>query len=228
MKMPPPPPFCLLETMRWEHGIALLDRHLARSAAAAAALGFRFNESAIREALQQHEASLDSLPRPASLRDSGEETIYRLRLTLGKTGSIHLTATPLEPDTLAFRTAVLHTEPVDSTDHLRAFKTTQRDAYEAAYDLANNTGFDEAILVNERGEVVEGTRTNVWLRRDGCWLTPPLESGCLGGVYRAHLLETWEDAEEAVLHVGDLMDADEVGLSNAVHGFLPVGLLDTR
>jgi len=212
MKMPPQPPFCLLETMRWEHGIALLNRHLARSAAAAAALGFRFNESAIHEALQQHEASLD------------ENTAYRLRLTLGKTGSIHVTATPLEPGTPAFRTAVLHAEPVDSTDRLRAFKTTQRDAYEAAYDLANNTGFDEAILVNERGEVVEGTRTNVWLRRDGFWLTPPLESGCLGGVYRAHLLETWEDASEAALSVDDLTAAEQIGLSNAVHGFLPVEL----
>lgn len=209
------PPFCLLETMRWEHGIALRNRHLSRSAAAAAALNFPFDESAIRETLQQHEASLDSLPRARS----EEDTIFRLRLTLGQAGSCHVTSTPLERDAAAFRTAVLHADPVDSTDHFRAFKTTKRDAYEAAYALAKDAGFDEAILVNERGEVVEGTRTNVWVRRDGCWLTPPLRSGCLGGVYRAHMLETWEDASEAVLTVDDLIGAEQVGLSNAVHGF---------
>ena len=224
MKMPSQPPLCLLETMRWEHGIALLNRHLARSAAAAAALNFRFDESAIRLALLQFEASLDSLPRPASLRDSGEDTIYRLRLTLDKAGSIHVASTALKRDAVAFRTVALHTEPVDSTDRLRAFKTTKRDVYEAAYDLAKDSGFDEAILVNERGEVVEGTRTNLWVRRDGFWLTPPLSSGSLGGVYRAHMLETWKDASEAVLSVGDLVRAEQVGLSNAVHGFLPVVL----
>ena len=212
MKMPPQPPFCLLETMRWEHGIALLDRHLARSAAAAAALDFPFDESAIRETLQQHDASLD------------EYTVYRLRLTLDKAGTIHVSSTPLDRDAVVFRTVALHADPVDSADHLRAFKTTKRDAYEAAYELARDRGFDEAILINERGEVVEGTRTNVWLRRDGEWLTPPLSSGCLGGVYRAYLLETWENASEAVLHVEDLICAEQVGLSNAVHGFLPVVL----
>ncbi len=132
---------------------------------------------------------------------------------------------PLEPDAAAFRTAVLHADPVDSTDHLRAFKTTKRDAYEAAYDLAKDRGFDEAILINERGEVAEGTRTNVWACRNGQWLAPPLSSGCLGGVYRAHMLETWEDASEAVLHVDDLVRAEQFGLSNAVHGFLPVELV---
>ncbi len=40
-------------------------------------------------------------------------------------------------------------------------------AYKVAYDLAKDSGFVEAILVNELGEVVKGTRTNLWVRRDG-------------------------------------------------------------
>ncbi len=207
--MPSQPPFSLLETMRGEHGIALLGRHLSRAEKAATALGFRFDESRIRGALTAHEDLLDS------------DRVYRVRLTIDQAGVVGITSQPLDASQPVFRTVTVHATNVQSTDLLRGYKTTDREPYEAAYKLAVASGSDEAILINERGEVAEGTRTNVWVRRDKGWLTPPLSSGCLPGVYREHMLETWENAHESVLSVDDLMNAEQVGLSNAVHGFVP-------
>ncbi len=207
------PPFCLLETMRWEQGIALLDLHLARSGAAASTLGFLFDEPAIRDRLDAKTSTLES------------NAAYRLRLLLEANGESHIEATLLDSEGVPFRRVVLNPEPLSSTDPLRLFKTTSREPYEMAFAWAVERGFDEAILLNERGEVSEGTRTNVWIRRRGQWLTPPLSSGCLGGVYRARMLETWDDAAEALLHLDDLVTAEQLALSNAVHGFLPVELV---
>ena len=199
--------------MRWERGIALLDRHLARLQNAAATLDFAFDDSVIRDAIHRLETQFE------------DHHAHRLRLTLDRAGGTHVTAELLDADTVPFRQAVVHPQRANSAERLRSFKTTLREAYEVPYQLAKASGYDEAILLNERGEVIEGTRTNVWARHDGRWLTPPLESGCLGGVYREHLLETWENAFETILGMDDLINAEEVGVSNAVHGFLPVELI---
>src|SRR4029077_13382705 len=70
--------------------------------------------------------------------------------------------------------------------------------YEAQQD-----GFDEAVLLNERGEVAECTAANIFCARGGRVFTPPLSSGCLEGVTRSILLEIGKDAgvpvEEKVL-----------------------------
>lgn len=207
------PPFSLLETMRWEQGVALLSRHLSRSEAAATALDFEFDKTAIHEAFQQHEASLD------------KNVVYRLRLTINRRGGIQITSSPIDPDVSAFRRVVLSPQPWTSQRPLAAYKTTDRAEYENAHEGAVSKGFDEAILLNERDEVVEGSRTNVWIRRAGRWLTPVLESGCLPGVFRAHLLDTLERAAEATLTVDDLVGADQVAVSNAVHGLSNVEFL---
>ncbi len=64
-------------------------------------------------------------------------------------------------------------------------------AYNLAwYEEAHERGFDEVVLLNERGEVAECTSANIFMVQDGSALTPPLGSGCLPGVTRELLLET--------------------------------------
>ena len=208
---PAPPDFALLETMRWEGGVALLDRHLARLRRSADYFEVPFDEAAVRGRLEEVESEL--VPGEA----------HRLRLTLDRHGDVHIDAGPL--DATPFRRAVIYPEPADPSDPFQRHKTTHRPFYERALQWARERGFDEAILVNERGEVVEGTRTNVFLRRGGRLVTPPLSVGGLGGVYRAHLLAT-EGAAEEVLTVADLHAADAVYLSNAVRGLSDITVAD--
>jgi branched-chain amino acid aminotransferase len=92
---------------------------------------------------------------------------------------------------------------------------------------AQSAGYDEVILLNERGEVAECTAANIFCARGSRILTPPLSSGCLEGVTRATLLEIGKDAgfpvEECVLRPEDLYVADEVFISSTNRNVLAVG-----
>lgn len=207
--------FRLLETMRWdgpgtadEGGVALLDRHLDRLAASAATFGFRHDEATVRAALDAATADLSDAP-------------HRLRLRLDRSGAADVEAAPLGADAPMRRTA-FHPEPVRPGGPFWRHKTTRRPHYEGPYRRARADGADEAILLDAGGHVVEGTRTTVWVEKDGRILTPPLACGGLPGVFRAHLLATRPDAAEAMLTAADLLAADAVWLSNAVRGLFAV------
>ncbi|HEV2297738.1 MAG TPA: aminotransferase class IV, partial [Candidatus Acidoferrales bacterium] len=92
---------------------------------------------------------------------------------------------------------------------------------------AQQGGFDEVVLLNERGEVAECTAANLFCVRGGRVLTPPLNSGCLEGITRSILLEIGPRAgvpcEEATLGPADLFSADEVFISSTNRTLLAVG-----
>ncbi|HKW87956.1 MAG TPA: aminotransferase class IV [Candidatus Acidoferrales bacterium] len=92
---------------------------------------------------------------------------------------------------------------------------------------AHQGGFDEVVLLNERGEVAECTAANIFCVRGGRVLTPPLGSGCLEGVTRSVLLEIGPKAgvpcEEKTLRPEDLYAADEVFISSTNRNLLGVG-----
>lgn len=79
---------------------------------------------------------------------------------------------------------------------------------------AQRAGFDEVVLLNERGEVAECTAANIFVVKGDRMLTPPLSSGCLEGVTRGVLMEVAADAGtslvEQTLWLEDLYAADEV------------------
>jgi len=91
---------------------------------------------------------------------------------------------------------------------------------------AQEQGYEEVVLLNERGEVAECTAANIFCVKNGCLLTPPLSSGCLRGVTRDVLLEIASSAgyppEERVLYPADLFGADEVFLSSTNRNLLAV------
>jgi branched-chain amino acid aminotransferase len=79
---------------------------------------------------------------------------------------------------------------------------------------AHKAGFDEVVMLNERGEVSECTAANLFVVKGDKVLTPPLSSGCLEGVTRGILMEIASEAGtsigEQTLRVEDLTSADEV------------------
>lgn len=92
---------------------------------------------------------------------------------------------------------------------------------------AQQHGFDEVVLLNERGEVAECTAANLFCVRGGRVLTPPLSSGCLEGVTRSILLEIAPGAgtsvEEQTLRPGDLEEADEMFITSTNRNLVGVG-----
>lgn len=99
-------------------------------------------------------------------------------------------------------------------------------------DQARRRGFDEVILLNERGEVAECTAANIFCVQQGKVSTPPLSSGCLAGVTRAVLLEVSAQAgieiRERVLQPEELQQAEEVFISSTTRELLPVRRIENH
>ena len=92
---------------------------------------------------------------------------------------------------------------------------------------AQKEGFDEVVMLNERGEVAECTAANLYIVKGDTVLTPPLNSGCLDGVTRGVLLEISGEAgtivKEQTLRLEDLYAADEVFISSTNRNVIGVG-----
>ena len=119
---------------------------------------------------------------------------------LSPDGDVHASTQPFEPlpphKVWNLRIARIR---LDSADPLLRHKTSRRDAYMKARAEYPVHQADEVILLNERGEVCEGTITNVFVDAgDGVLLTPALACGLLPGVLRGELLDEGR-ASEAVL-----------------------------
>lgn len=168
--------FALIETMRWEPetGFARLDQHLRRLSRSADALGFR-----------QPIKAQDALNEAAN----GDQPL-RVRLTMNFRGKVEVTATAFEPvkEDCLWRVRIARTR-MKSEDSLYRHKTSKRDLYEAARAEFAKDEADEVLLLNERGELCEGTFTNLFVEDGtGMLLTPPITCGLLPGILRADLI----------------------------------------
>ena len=92
-------------------------------------------------------------------------------------------------------------------------------------ERAHEQGFDEVILLNERGEIAELTSANIFAVHGGRVSTPQLSSGCLPGITRAVLLEIAK-VEERTLFPADLESADEVFISSTTRELMPVSAVE--
>ena len=94
------------------------------------------------------------------------------------------------------------------------------------YERAHEQGYDEVILLNERGEVAECTSANVFAVTGNRVTTPPVTAGCLPGVTRAVLFEEIHvpgiEVGEQVMFPADLEKADEVFITSTTRELLPV------
>ena len=192
------PPLQLIETLKCENGFVRLDAHLARMAASAKVFGLAFDASAARAALDGAVA--------------GRQTAQRVRLTLDEAGRHDAAAAPLEanPPNWTFEIAAAR---IQSADLLQQHKTSWRAVYDQQSGLA-----DEVLFCNERGELAEGARSNIFVERDGVLLTPPLSCGALDGRLRAELIAAG-CAREAVLMPADLEGA-VVYCGNSLRGLI--------
>lgn len=113
--------------------------------------------------------------------------------------------------------------PVKSLDYA-VFRQSLKDAAAA--------GFDEAILLNKKGEMVEGSRTNIFLVKDKVLFTPAVPCGCLPGVTRQAVLEMARKLKihciQRALNPKHLFEADEAFLTNALLGVMPLTSLDGK
>jgi len=205
--------FELLESIRWESGSCqLLSLHMKRIERSARRFGFVFDQQSIRLAISGHASQLAS------------DGAWKLRLAMNSAGICTITSSRIQTDTPSIPKVRLWPVPIHSSDVWLQHKTTRRILYDRALALAEKAGCVDAVFQNERGMVTEGAIHSILVRSGHIWRTPPLEAGILPGVFRQHLLRIRPEIREEDIHVGELSEADEIYLMNAVRGLRRVEL----
>lgn len=208
------------------------DRHLARMDRTLAGLGL---PAADRDVVQQ---GIDAV------LGSGERIAFgRLRYTItagpGPLGSDRgdrgmsyiVTAAEAAPTT---STTAVVTVPWTRNERAATagLKTTSYAENVIALKHAKDGGGSEAIFANTRGELCEGTGSNIFVVVDGVLRTPPLASGCLAGITRELTIE-WArevgvEVREETLPLAVLETAEEAFLTSSTRDVQPIHAIDAR
>ena len=202
--------FEIFETMRAsrEGGCARRDVHLARMQASADYFAYPFHQQEAIAALDTACAGLEA----------GQQ--YRLRFGLSPEGRFSVASGLLNalPEPVK---VFIADEATRSDDLFLRHKTSVRARYDAAWRDAEARGGFDCLFFNERGELAEGGRSNVFVMVDGRWCTPPLSAGVLPGVMRAAMLAdpAW-DARECIITREMLAGASQIIVCNSLRGAL--------
>lgn len=207
----------VFETMRSHGGVIFgLEKHLKRLKSACRFLRIKLFQA------QQLMVILEKFLKQKRIKNA------RIRLTVikksGKT-CVYLSFFKLSRPMRGY-CVLLIDQPRRKRTSLNGIKSTRREFYEKLFQKAQKARCHEAVFLNTRGAVVEGTRTNVFIVKDGILHTPALKDGCLPGVTRFYILKFAKDEEipvrQRILGKKDLLEADEVFVTNAVIGVMPV------
>jgi para-aminobenzoate synthetase/4-amino-4-deoxychorismate lyase len=209
------PPFYLIETIRWDTEYFLLDRHLDRLEASARYFDFPFSREELRETLHLR------------ARDLRTGSTYKVRVSLHRSGTTEISQEAIGPVDDEIWTCRFARRRIDPDNRFRYHKTSRRDTLDECHRAAVEEGCDEVVFLNTRGEVTEGSRSNIFIKREGRYYTPPVSSGLLPGVYRSHLLDSLPNIEETALYPKDLANAEAIYLCNAVRGMRAARLVES-
>ena len=212
------PEFDLFETVAVYNGKAgLLDKHLQRLAASASALNIIYPA----DTLVLTQAYLAQLPSIGH---------YSFKITLNAQGLLSYSDAPIS-DLSTPQLVLLSNVTLPKHDYLRRFKTTSRQIWDQGWQSAEQQGAFDSLFFNQDGVLLEGGRSNVFVRLADQWHTPALDLDILNGVMRQQILSqpqlylNTHHVYESHLNRNQLLNADEIKLSNALRGLIPVELI---
>jgi para-aminobenzoate synthetase/4-amino-4-deoxychorismate lyase len=218
--------FDIFETMHAtpREGMRHRERHLKRLAASAACFGYPWDDAAANAYLESACQMLAGEANDVHDAPTPGDAACRVRLTLAPSGAFSVQHAPIAPLAQPVR-VLLADDATASGDLFLRHKTSVRARYDNAWRDAEAQGAFDTLFFNERAELTEGGRSNVFVRVDGRWLTPPLSCGVLPGVMRGVMLDdpAW-NASEAVITRAMLERADDIVVCNALRGAMKATL----
>jgi len=120
----------------------------------------------------------------------------------------------------------------NSQSPLSRLKSTSYVENVLARQEARAAGVDEAVLLNEKGFVAEGSSTNIFLLSSQMLITPSIESGALPGITREAVLELAESIGIMTVvkqvELGELLTAGEAFLTNSILEIMALTRLDDK
>ena len=210
------PAFGIFETMRVENRqCRLLDLHLGRLKTSAQALNLPLPDDC-ETRIRQYIAKLP-------------DGLFRLKAELVSDDLILSHAATADLPTPQRVIPAPH--PLPRRDYLRRFKTTRRALYDQAWQTAETQGAFDSLFFNSDGLLLEGGRSNVFIKYQGQWLTPSLDLDILNGVMRQAVLrqpQTYLGADAVIeTHITRYMleRTEKIRLSNALRGVFEADLV---
>jgi len=117
--------------------------------------------------------------------------------------------------------------PVNSTSPLTGVKSCNYLENLLAFEDVKAKGFDEAIRLNERNEVVSALMANIFWTKNGEVFTPSLQTGCMNGTTRSFILENFS-VKETKANLAEVKNADEIFLTSSGIEVAEVKTLDEQ
>lgn len=222
------------ETIKIINGKMFLpEKHFARINKAMKVLKFQFKNG---QSFQTLETEINQLIAANNILQGG-----RLRITFFRDGNgfyapennemcflieVNETTNGFELNRKGLNVEV-YNELKKSQNILSGFKSINSSVYVLAGIFQKERGLDDALILNEEGNLVESTKSNLFIVADGKFYTPSLDQGCISGVMREFILEKSNQfgikVYECILSVDDLINASEIFFTNAINGIVWVG-----
>jgi branched-chain amino acid aminotransferase len=215
------------ETMRWEDGhIALWEGHIRRMKKAMQLLNM---------ALPAHVDEEFLLKAIKELTDLNGQNKARVRLQVYRVDASSenslnngwlIETEPAAWTDLKTYSLCLYPDAVKPTDTYSNIKHGNYQLYHRASHYAAEKKYDDALVLNSKGHVCDSSRANIFIICGESIITPPLEEGCIEGVFREYLIKTLSKdgrpVAERIIHPNELQEADEMFLTNSVRGIMPI------
>jgi len=219
----------LFETMKMINGsIALKELHFERLFSSLNILNYKIPASftasfigeAIKELAEKNECSHLCRIRLTVFRGNGN--LYPAPASL----NYIIECAPLNPSVNTWNergfSIGLYKDAQKSCDIFSAIKSANFLSYVMAAMHAEANQLDDCLLLNTKGNIADATIANVFLEKENKIYTPAMTEGCINGVMRRYLLSKLKDSGyiclEKEINEQDLLDADEIFLTNAVNG----------
>ncbi len=220
----------LFESMRMINGkLNFSKKHMQRLLTGVQLLQLRLPDNFIANSLDSWAKKLweaNGNPPSSRLRLSVFRNDGGYYAPVSNDASWHLELWPMKTDQYMINekgiTIELYQDIRKPINKLSTLKTSNAELYVLAALHAASMNVDDAILINQNGNVIEATGSSLFAVKNGVLYTAPLSEGCVSGVMRNVIMEIAQANRIAVYEVplplSILLNSDEIFLTNAVNG----------
>ncbi len=202
--------FQLIETFLFDKHYKYPGLHLKRLKESARYFNFKYNRKKIITKLEKMKKQL-------------KNDKYKIRLLLDKSGKITTEHIKLEHQNKDYKITI-SSYRTNSNDIFYFHKTTNRSLYENEFKNARAKGYFDIVFLNEKKQITEGAISNIYIKKNDRFFTPPVQCGLLNGVIRHVKIKTLNNIEEKIITLKDIYNADSIYISNSIIGFQKASL----
>ncbi len=212
--------FNLIETVLWDknilddqvsqNGFFLLKYHLQRLQKSAEYFNFQFDKSLIEKELKN------------TCQKLNKKFKYKIKILLSKNGNYKIFAKRIIQSNNNLKKIILSNKIVNNSNIFLYHKTTNRNFYDNEYIKYKKQGYFDVLFKNQKNQITETSRANIFLEVDGNLITPAKSCGLLEGTYRRFILETKKNVFQKNIYEKDLYNAENIFVTNSVIGIKKV------